>query len=284
MDPSVNKQAAINYVKTHRIDCLIKEMLNSAINDTTESTIKSDESSQVIFNMIKYLSQFTNSIDLEKEGINLSFLEKENQTNAKKPEDYKFTPVIKEFNFPESFNLMIKRFLSNKEYNKLKSVKTVFGGHISHLINVAVKLDSKETVGIYTTDFDCYNKMSVVINPAMEFLHSFDKEKSLFNYYNPNSNFYEECKDKMLYDYNYQNNDIIKSIRIKLSRNLKGFPYLPHALEHTTLCIKEKIVNYLKEQYPKGSLIEKDNEEFAFYKSYYFDKEINFISAGCKNI
>ena len=283
MDTFKNQQAAINYVKAHKVDFLIKEMLNTAIQETNSSN-QPHTNNLVVFNMIKYLTQFTDKKTLEKEGIKLNFLENENSTEnkEKKLDDYKYNPVLKEFYFPDNSSLIIKKFLTPKEYEKLKSVKTVFGGHISHLIDVALKLDNRETVGIYTTDFDCYDKMSCVISPAMEFLHSFDKEKSLFSYYNPNSEFYEECKEPNLNEFKYKNNDIIKSIRIKLARNLRGFPYLPHALEHTRKAIKEKIVNYLKEHFTKGGLIEADNKDFSELKNIYFDKEINLISAGCK--
>lgn len=248
MNPSTIQKQAEEYVKTHRIDTLIKEMLNSTLTQNTEKPIVS---------MIKYLSQFVPEGDMIKAGIKMNV------------EKYGYNPLMKYFNFPDQSTLIIKRFLTPTVYDKLKNTKTKLGGHISHIIKTALSLDNKETVGLVLTDGDCYKKMTLLVKQAIEFLHSYDAQKSLFNYSNTNQ----------IEDSTYESN-LFSYLKIKLSRNLSDFPYLPYAQEHTRKAICDKIVNTLQEMYPNGHFIDLDNTEFNTLNDIYFDKELNFISAG----
>ena len=89
--------------------------------------------------------------ELEKQGIKLDNLEKIIPI-----------PLIKEFCFPQNSNVFIKKYLKSEQFEKLKGVKTKFGGTISHMIDAGLKVDNKETVGIYATDGDAYNKFSSI--------------------------------------------------------------------------------------------------------------------------
>lgn len=255
MNSSVVQKQALDYVKNHNIDVLMKEMLNTAVHDTKHKPI---------YSMINYLSQFVNSDDLEKEGIKL---------NKSESEEKKFNPLIRNFYFPENSSLIIKRFLTPNVYDKLKLVKTKFGGHISHIIDAALKVDNKETVGIFATDADCYKKMGPLISPALDFLHAYDKEKSLFNC--SLSNGVQEPKGT-------KGKSLLNYIKIRISRNLKNYPYLPHALPHTRSVVKDKILSYLQSEYKNGEFIDLTNPDFDSLNDFYFDKELNLISAGCK--
>lgn len=251
---SLQKQAK-DYVKMHNIDLLLKEALHSAISNK-------EINSHPVVNMINYFSQMVPAQELEKAGIVI----KEKKASVIS------APLIKSFNFPENSSLIIKRFLSSNVYEKLKGVKTSLGGHISHIIDAALKVDNKETVGIFATDEECYKAMSILFKPALEFLHSYDNEKSLLNYSNPfglETGF--DWKEKFV------------ALRLKLSRNLNGFPYLPHAQVHTRKAIKDKLVEALKVVYQHGEFYEIGNVEFDTLKDIFFDKELNLISAGRKH-
>lgn len=252
---SLQKQAK-DYVKMHNIDLLLKEALHSAISNK-------ESNSHPLVSMINYLSQMVPAPELEKAGVVLK----------EKKQSLITAPLIKSFSFPENSSLIIKRFLSSNVYEKLKGVKTSLGGHISHIIDAALKVDNKETVGIFATDEECYKTMSILFKPALDFLHSYDIEKSMLNYSNPfgleSSN---SSKEKFV------------ALRLKLSRNLNGFPYLPHAQVHTRKVVKDTLVGVLKSEYPHGEFYEIGNPEFDSLKDIFFDKELNLISAGRKHL
>ncbi len=250
MDPKVIQKQAEDYVKTHKIDSLLKEMLSTALDE--------QNTEQPIIGMINYLSHFISDEDLEKAGIKLQ-----------KSKEKKFNPIMKDFYFPENSSLIIKRFLTPNIFDKIKGIKTKLGGHVSHIIDTALKLDNKETVGLIATDGECYSKMSQLFKPAVSFLHAFDSNKSLFNYYNTLS---------------IENSHIHSSkflqLRIKLGRNLANLPYLPYAHDKTRQLICDNIKAALFKLYPKGEFIDINNLEFETIKEIYFDKELNFIAAG----
>ena len=249
-----NVKQVAEYVQRTELDDLMKEMLNSLLYEQPDDPRIS---------MIYYLAKTLDPLDLEREGIKLDKEMIQNSRNC---------PIIKDYVFSENSTLILKRFLNSSVYDKLKSVKTKFGGCIAHIIDAANKIEGKETVGLYATDNDCYDKMKPLFQPSVEFLHTFDPEKSLFSCsYDFGLEKKIDHSDKLQ---NYLN------FRVKLSRNI-GLPYNPHALDITKQEVEKRILNALQSQFKNGKYYHIDNQEFTKLKDAVFDKELNFISAGC---
>ena len=63
-------------------------------------------------------------------------------------------PIIKEFSFPNNSSALIKNLLTKSVFESLLNKKTKLGGHLSHILNTALKIGYKEDIGLYLTDAD----------------------------------------------------------------------------------------------------------------------------------
>lgn len=249
---AIEKQVT-EYVKLNKIDSLLKEMINTVINENSEKPINS---------MINYLIDGINEEDLLRAGIIID------KTKFTKPE---VRPVLKDYYFKETSTLIAKKFLTPNVFDKLKNIKTKFGGCLSHLIDIANKLEGKESVGISATDSGCYSLMKPLFAPALEFLHSYSAEKALF------SNNYEIGLSDMTFT-----DKLFNSFIIRVNRNLIGYPYNPHCKSQTRLAVQNKLLSYFEKTYTTGKYFNIKSDEFNALKDKFFDNELNFISAGCK--
>lgn len=257
------KRNAIDYIATHKIDSLTKELLNSVVENQSHNPLLS---------MISLLSENLNEKDLEKEGIifDKDKFEKSVMNNSKNGKP-KWRPLPKSIEFTSNSALIIKKFLNSSVFDKIKNVKTYLGGTISHIINVANKLEGKEAVGLIATDNECYSKMQPLFKPALEFLHQYDTEKAL---YSSNHLFGLE---NIEIDYKK-----VKQFNIRLNRNLSKFTYNPHAKEITRKEVESKIIEVLKKKYPNGRYHEIKSDTFNLLKTKFYDKELNFLASECK--
>ena len=257
------KRNAIDYIAAHKIDSLTKELLNSVVEN---------QSINPILSIISLLSEDISEKDLEKEGIviNKEIFNNAISSNSKSGKP-KWKPLPKNIEFSNNSALIIKKFLTSSVFDKIKNVKTSFGGTISHIINIANKLEGKEAVGLIATDKECYSKMQPLFKPALEFLHQFEAEKAL---YSNNKLFGLENIDI--------NNKRIKQFNLRINRNLSGFTYNPHAKEHTRMEIESKILEILKKKFPKGAYYDIKNESFKNLKKQYYDTELNFLASERK--
>jgi hypothetical protein len=261
LDP---KKSAEDYIRLNKLDYLLKEMINSTLSTNSEDPFIS---------MISYLSENITDKDLEANGIKL---------DRKLLPSVNTKPLIKDFYFNDNSTLIIKRFLNPNLFDKLKNVKTKLGGTLSHLIEIANKIEGKETVGIFNTDGDCYSKMGLLINPALEFLHQYDQEKSLLN-----ANY-----DLNLFKNGFSMSEISEyffGFKLRINRNLSDHPYNPHCSKEARNAMKIKILKELEIIYPKGKFYElfdndqsENNEKFNYLREIFFDKELNLLSSLCK--
>lgn len=254
MNDTKNLQSQVSeYIKIHKIDSLMKEMMHSVIKSKPEKPINS---------MISYLINGLSDYELERAGIIV---------DRSKLEIIEPKPLVKDFYFSEHSSLIIKRFLTPTVFDKLRLVKTKFGGTLGHLIDVANKVEGKETVGIFATDNDCYSLMKSLFTPALDFLHAYDPEKALFSY-----NY-----DIGLNKFKLDNEDFL-GFKLRINRNLSGFPYNPHASSYTRKTVEDKILALVQKNFPEGKYYSLGDKEFNLLKDQIFDKELNLISAGCK--
>lgn len=191
-----------------------------------------------------------------------------------------YSPIIREFYFPEDSTILLKRFIDPKVFEKLKNVRTTLGGHISHIIQAGLKVDNKETVGIYATDGEAYLKFAPLFKPAITMLQDYDKNYSLFEL--------PDSKDVFALGKFSSIRDRIFSIKFKYARNIKGYPYLPYAREHTKLEIKNKLLKVILSleenkdgkfySFPLETSDVAYKNKFLEIENKFFDKEENFFS------
>jgi hypothetical protein len=220
---------------------------------------------------IKYLASLVDEKDLQRESIKIE----KSELDSIEP-----SPVIREFYFPEDSTVLLKRFIDPKVFEKLKNVRTTLGGHISHIIQAGLKVDNKETVGIYATDGEAYLKFAPLLKPAVTMLQDYDKNYSLFEL--------PESKEVFSLGKNSSIRERISSIRFKYARNIKGYPYLPYAKEHTKQEIKNKLLKVIlnleenKEgkfyAFPQETSEETYKNQFLDIENKFFDKEENFFN------
>jgi arginine kinase len=208
---------------------------------------------------------------MEKENIKIENLEK-----------IETIPLIKDFHLPEESTVFLKKFLNKDIFEKLKNVKTSLGGHISHIIYAGMKVDNKETVGIYATDGEAYTKFQSLFQPAISFLQDYDKYYSLFDIPDHRGIFDIPADSKI--------STKLNSIRFKYARNLKNLPYLPYAKQHTRKFIHHRILNAIKnlnenidgiyyDMESISQITKDDNPELFELENKFFDKEENFFSS-----
>ncbi len=180
-------------------------------------------------------------------------------------------PLIKDFKMPENLTVFLKHFIDREIYDKYKEQKTVLGGTISHMINTGIKVDNKETVGIYATDGEAYSKFNQIFQKAIDYLHKYEKYFALYDLPDYSNNILSLPDSKKLH-----------SIRFKYARNLKGFPYLPYIKAHTKKVIQDKILAAITNAEIKGTYHEiehlhKESTEIHELENKFFDREENFF-------
>lgn len=120
-------------------------------------------------------------------------------------------------NFTKTHNSLMSKHLSREIFEKLKDAKTKNGFTIHHAINSGIK-NPDSGVGIYAGDMESYELFAPLFNPIIQEYHNFT------------------CKDfhKSNLDINSLHvnnsdpqNEYIISTRIRVGRNLEGFPLGP---------------------------------------------------------
>ncbi len=132
--------------------------------------------------------------------------------NAPKSYDIIDYPV-----FSNKNNSLLKKYLTPELFNRLKTKKTINGFSLKQLINSGV-LNQESSIGVYPGDIDSYTTFTELLTPVINEYH---------NYANTSSH----EKDFSPFDSNLKNpdpeNKYILSTRIRVGRNLAGFPLGP---------------------------------------------------------
>lgn len=248
-----NQQGAIDYLKNNKIEYLYTEMLNNLVNS---------QSKEPVIHMIRYLASLVEESELENEGIKVEKLEK-----------IEPSPLIKDFHFPSTATVFLKNYIKPEVYEKLKEVRTALGGHISHIIHAGLKVDNKETVGIYATDGEAYTKFAPIFQPAQKTFQDYDKNFALYDIPDHRGVF-SLGKDLSI-------KERLMSIRMKYARNLKGYPYNPYAKPHTLREVKEKLLTIIRsyQENEKGNFYEMNDDKIQELESQFFDREENLFNS-----
>jgi arginine kinase len=161
---------------------------------------------------------------------------------------------------------LAKKYLTKTLFKKLRNKKTSSGYTISNAINSGISNPDSD-IGIYAGDAESYEVFSEIFDPVIEEYHSFTKEKNHINDFSFSS----------LKPLDPENKYII-STRIRVARNLDGFPFTPfisrdqrNQVEQSVLQATTNLPKELQGMYfPLKTIFKSDVE---FLKSSYFPKK-----------
>ncbi|KAJ7373626.1 hypothetical protein OS493_011234 [Desmophyllum pertusum] len=164
--------------------------------------------------------------------------ENERKQQSQEPQTSDDMSYPKEFSSPDcNPKMLLKKYLTREMFDSLKDKKTSGGFTLANLINSGLKnLDSSN--GVYAGDEESYTVFAPLLNPIIE------------EYHNP-----YKLADGHTSDMNPEKVDapdpdpegaFIRSTRIRVARNLKGYPLAPNLSKQQRVELEQKIVGVLK--------------------------------------
>jgi len=115
--------------------------------------------------------------------------------------------------FPDNSHSLVKKYLSKTLYDKLKNRKTTSGYTLNHAIRSGI-INPDSDIGIYAGDAESYETFSELFNPIINDYHTFTQGKHHTRDL--------ACSDLPALD---PENKYIISTRIRVARNIDGFPF-----------------------------------------------------------
>lgn len=135
--------------------------------------------------------------------------------------------------FSEESNCLVKKHLSQKIYNTLEHQKTDTGFTLARAIKSGLKnLDS--TMGIYAGDAQSYHTFSLIFDPVISEYHGFSKNLR-----------HKSDIGQLNLPVLDPEGKYIKSTRIRIARNLKGFNFPCHINLSRRRELEKKIITAL---------------------------------------
>ena len=116
--------------------------------------------------------------------------------------------------FPKDCRSMLCKYLTKEVFNELKNRKTPNGFTLEMAINSGVK-NPDSSIGVYAGDKESYEVFDLLFDPIIKEYHGFDKNEKHVSDFNPN---------KLDIDNPDPKGEFILSTRIRVGRNLDGFP------------------------------------------------------------
>ena len=147
-------------------------------------------------------------------------------------------PLPKELSDPKcNPKMLLKKYLTEDVYNSLKDKKTASGFTLGDLINSGLQnLDSSN--GVYAGDEESYTLFADLLNPIIEEYHSPYK---LVDGHTPDMN-----PEKVNAPDLDPQGRFIRSTRIRVARNLKGYNLTPNMTKQERIDLEKKIVDVLE--------------------------------------
>lgn len=143
--------------------------------------------------------------------------------------------------FSEQNKSLLKKYLTLELFHLLKARKTINGYSFGKLINSGV-LNQDSSIGVYAGDIESYSTFAELLTPVIHDYHNYIETS-------------RHRKDFTLLDNEFKNpdpdNNYILSTRIRVGRNLVGFPLGP--------AISQKERNEVEQKVSKALLNLKDD-------------------------
>lgn len=133
---------------------------------------------------------------------------------------------------------LLKKYLTADVFNELKNKKTKYGGTLSQCINSGVEQLDVE-IGVRATDPDAYETFGALFKPVIKDYHKipFDSEIQ-----HPPSYFGDMENLKLLSDLD-PDKQYIRSTRVRVGRNLEGYPLQSLLSVEQRAAVEAKIVS-----------------------------------------
>jgi len=180
---------------------------------------------------------------------------------------------------------LLKKYLTKEIFDDLKEKETKLGCDFKSCIKSGIdNLDSG--IGVYASDAEAYTLFAPLLNPIITDYH---KLGSLENFKHPKQNF--KFDDEFPADLD-PNNEFIISTRVRVARNLDGYPLRGGMSEDQTKELEEKVKDVLEsfddadlkgKYYPLKNMKEKTRKQLV-EDHFLFKKGDRFLaSAGINN-
>jgi len=131
-------------------------------------------------------------------------------------------------------NSMVQKYLTPEIYQDLQGIVSVSGVTIDQLIRSGQQ-HTDSSIGVYAGDAECYSVFSKLLDKIICDYHNVDK---LCGH---NSNFHYVGKK-----HSALSSKLIKSTRVRVARNLKGFAFPSVITSDQRLKVEDKIVSVLE--------------------------------------
>eukprot|EP01084_Bolivina_argentea_P295747 509270_1 len=153
---------------------------------------------------------------------------------------------------------LMAKYLTKQLFDKLKNIQTKNGYMLKNAINTGVK-NPQSLIGIHAGDIESYSLFNGIFGPIIEDYHQTKTyHKSI------KSSFSADCNEKLeINPGNIPYLKNIKSTRIRVARNINGFPLAP---SQTTVNTKLEIEKIMKNVF---DTLQTDNELKGIYYSLY---------------
>jgi len=224
---SEKQKKAYEYLRENHVEEILADLLNSLANSLNPKPI--------IF-MIKYLAALSNLEDLTDNGISI-------QEPLLKPNIAVLYPKYKIQN--KNF---FKTYFTQQIFAETKNLRTNKNVNIRNLVSIALE-NENHPIGIFAPDEETYTTFSKLFEPILMELNegvclneSFECQSIA-------------CDSSKLRDISLRNdeNKFIKSIKIKIRRNLANHSFNCYLAEHE----REKVKHQIQQ-----ALFKKDNNDF----------------------
>ncbi len=114
--------------------------------------------------------------------------------------------------FTKQNKSLLAKYLTKEVFEKLKNIKTKSNFTLFDAIQSGIK-NKDSNIGVYAGDLESYDKFGLLFNPIIESYHNFSKTDTHISNLNTNSIEINSLDDRY-----------IVSTRIRVGRNIKGFP------------------------------------------------------------
>ncbi|KAL4436039.1 hypothetical protein ABPG74_022274 [Tetrahymena malaccensis] len=194
---SENQKKAQQYLKDHRIEEILGDILNTIAHNRYE---------QPLVYMIKYLAKQLPNEVLTTNGISI-----QNQ------EEVDTIMQIQYPQFDQNCNNIFRQILSREVYQQCKSIQTEYKNSLRHIVQLALE-NQKHKVGLYACDSSCYTVFKPIFNLV---------QNSIFTkiYPLPESFEYERLLELPKSTCLNQEFKYFEEFNIKIKRNLSGYQF-----------------------------------------------------------
>ncbi|PCJ47161.1 MAG: arginine kinase [Moraxellaceae bacterium] len=128
---------------------------------------------------------------------------------------------------------LAKKYLTAEVLGKLAQVRAECGFGIEDIVRSGVD-NPDSSIGAYAGDEDCYGKFAPLFDPIINDYHGYAADASHHSNFDINSLMNMEDMDP--------SGEVIISTRIRVARNIKGFPFPPALSTDDRAVIEEKVV------------------------------------------